>query len=140
MHGDTREVSFAWDWRVVDPHFEVFLGVTVGPSKSCGERLVYQVVGTFDRLDQAPTVPLERFVAQNAIATLLPFVREGLVSLSSRGPFGPYYLPPINAIKLAAGFNYAASTGQKQLEMFPEFRRKMITVPENNAQDSIVGA
>jgi preprotein translocase subunit SecB len=119
---ETRDVSFAWDWRITERQFEVLLGVTIGPSRTCGERLVYHAVGTFDVADENPTVPLEDFVSQNAIATLLPFIREGLAHLSGRGPFDTYYLPPINAMKLATGFDYQASTGRKQLELFPEFR------------------
>ncbi len=122
---NARDVTFAWDWRILDPQFEVLLGLTIGPDATSSERLAYHVVGSFELSEEAPSVPLEQFVVRNAIATLLPFVREGLAQLSSRGPFETYYLPQINATTLAERFNYAAATGSNQFELFPEFETRM---------------
>jgi preprotein translocase subunit SecB len=114
-----RDVTFAWDWRIVDQHiFEVFLGLQVGASADVPETLHYGVSVAFE-LDEEPSIDIKSFVLTNSVATLLPFIREGLASLSMKGPFGAYYLPPLNATKIAADLNYADSTGAKQLAADP---------------------
>ena len=116
---DEREVKFSWDWRVTEgPDFEVFLGVSIGASHSCPESLEIGLVGAFTALGEAD-VDLRSFVHCNAIATLLPFARQGLASLSANGPFGPYYLPLLNAVKISQELKYDASTGAKQLAEDP---------------------
>lgn len=116
---DEREVKFSWDWRVTEaPSFEVFLGITIGASRSCTEVLEIGLVGAFTAQGE-PDVDLRSFVHCNAIATLLPFAREGLASLSAKGPFGSYYLPLLNAVKISQELEYDASTGAKQLAKDP---------------------
>ncbi len=98
-----RPVKIAWDWRVLGPReFEVLLALGVGPAKPTPERLSVTMVGRFMFFPGEETVPAKAFARYNALAFLFPYGREALTSLSARGPFGPYILPPVNMAQVAA--------------------------------------
>jgi preprotein translocase subunit SecB len=114
---ERRDVSVSWDWRIIEEGvFEVRLQFDVGPTQEIPEFLAYAVVGTFDAPPESDRqVELSDFVRTHAVTTLIPYVREGLSNLSSRGPFGPYRLPIVNAVGLAENIRFDESTGAKQL-------------------------
>lgn len=114
---ERRNVSVSWDWRIIEQAvFEVRLQFDVGPTHDIPEFLAYAVVGTFEAPPESEReVDLHEFVRTHAVATLIPYIREGLGNLSSRGPFGPYHLPIVNAVRLAEDIRFDDSTGAKQL-------------------------
>lgn len=114
---ERRDVSVSWDWRVIEEGvYEVRLQFDIGPTQEIPEFLAYAVVGTFDATPESDRqVELSDFVQTHAVATLIPYIREGLSNLSSRGPFGAYRLPIVNAVRLAENMRFDESTGAKQL-------------------------
>ena len=58
------------------------------------------IVGLVRVLEGSANMPIEQYATVNGAALLLPFARELVANLTSRGRFGPVWLQPIN---LAAG-------------------------------------
>jgi preprotein translocase subunit SecB len=112
----TEEVSFAWDWRIVsDDLFEVLVSITIDPSAARCERFGSHVVGRFRRLAEKPSVDLQAFVTLQAVAILMPYVRQMLSGLTAQSEAGAYYLPVVNVARLMAGMKPENATGAKQL-------------------------
>lgn len=42
----------------------------------------------------------QSFIERNAAAIMLPYVREAIGNLTSRGAYGPLFLPPINVVAM----------------------------------------
>lgn len=59
-----------------------------------------ELIGIFEVEDGAANMDLEHFGKQNAPALMMPFAREIIASLTSRGPMEPLLLPPINVYAL----------------------------------------
>jgi preprotein translocase subunit SecB len=115
-------LSFAWDWRIGDSRslFEVRLGVTVGATVDRPEHLSVRLVGRFSQVGDSPTVELEQFVQLHAVAILLPYVRQSLSNATANSYLGPYYLPTLAASGLMTRFDFAKSTGARQLADRPQ--------------------
>ena len=70
------------------------------------------------------------FAQANAVALLVPFVREVIANLTMRGRFGPVWVNPVNlsAVLLAAAQHQVATsqqiTGTQQSQVPPEARRR----------------
>lgn len=125
---EERQINVSWDWRINDPpQFEVLFGISIAPSTTIPERIATVMVGVFEA-DGAPSrVPLEEFVMANAIATLLPFVREVIANLSGRGPFSTYWLPLANAAAISSHLKFDAATGSRQLTEDPELKERLLS-------------
>jgi len=120
-----RPVEILWDWRRVSERgFEVKLGVNVEAAKEIPERLNVVLVGRFSCVGPGTTSESEEFASINAVAILLPYVREALSSLSGRGPFGAYVLQPINVVEMAKSFDLKRATAARRL---PQQKKKAIT-------------
>jgi preprotein translocase subunit SecB len=108
-------VSFAWDWRVLPKGvFEVRIHITVAPSSERHEHMAIHLVGRFQQVGE-PSVQLEDFVRLQAVAILMPYVRQCLSSLTLNSAYGAYYLPPINVMELMKGIDSGKTTGARQL-------------------------
>ncbi|MEE8551492.1 MAG: protein-export chaperone SecB [Gemmatimonadota bacterium] len=115
-----REISFLWDWRVTDDtNFSVVLGARIGPSETERDKIEAVVVGNFEIMGDVQSVDLRRFVELNAPALIMPYLRQALTSLSDQGPFGAFYLPPVNVKTLSEDFDTEAATGAIQLKEDP---------------------
>lgn len=57
-------------------------------------------LGRFRFGDLPEGLEKESFVERNAAAIMLPFVREAISNLTSRGAYGPLLLPPINVVAM----------------------------------------
>ncbi len=115
-----REIGFLWDWHVNSPtQFAVVLGAKIGPSDTDRDELEAIVVGTFEILGEMQSVDLKGFVALNGPAVLMPYLRQALTALSGQGPFGAFYLPPVNIKALSDDFDTEAATGTVQLKDNP---------------------
>lgn len=114
---EERDISFRWDWRLIGPmRFEVMLAATIGPCSTGRDEMEAYVVGTFEMTGSIQSVDLLPFVSVNGPALLMPYLRQALTALSAPGPFGPFYLPPINVMALSEQFDTDAATGARQLQ------------------------
>jgi preprotein translocase subunit SecB len=73
------------------------------------------VIGLFRKVAEVPKVSLTEFVTLQAVAILLPYLRQFLTSLTINALAGPYYLPTLNVADLMKDFDPAKATGAKQL-------------------------
>ena len=51
-----------------------------------------------------PNIPIREYLIGSGLAMMYPFVREALANITQRGRFGPVWLNPINAKKVAEQF------------------------------------
>jgi preprotein translocase subunit SecB len=113
----SHNVSFGWDWRFLkEPRaFEVLLTLAIEPSKEHPYSASVEAVGRFRQNSDAPAVEFERFVTLQAVAILLPYVRQYLTNLTVNTRAGAYYLPSVNVAELMKGIDLSESTGASQL-------------------------
>lgn len=106
---------FGWDWRMLsDGHFEVTLQFGLDPSVRRPEEIRVTLSGRFSPVGETQEVPIESFVRFHAPAILMPFVREVVSGLTSRGFFGALLLPPINVQSLMERQDVGETTAAKQ--------------------------
>lgn len=118
-----RPITVFWDWRVVSEEraFETVFGVELQPTKQFYERIRATYVGRFQLTDEeTPALDVRDFAKANAIAFLIPYVREAISSLAGRGPFGPYILHPVNAAQLARSIPEKKTTAGDQYRSEPD--------------------
>lgn len=116
LEPSSRDIEITWDWKAVGENvFEILFGASIGPTPDVPERLKYTVVGRF-AIAGTPPVPLKDFVQVNGPAALVPYLREGLSSLTARGPFDTYFLPSLNVWELSKGFDPNQVTAARQAE------------------------
>ena len=121
-----QRIGFGWDWRILEPRlFEVMLHIGLGPTKGRPEEVGVSICGVFRIMGEATSVRVLDFVRVQGPAILMPFVRESISSLTSRGYFGQVLLPPINVQVLMQQRDPKAATGAKQLES-PEGERLVL--------------
>lgn len=109
-------VTFGWDWRLTSDEdlFEVQLNIAVEPTKERDDYAAVSVVGRFRKLG-VPSLELAQFVQLQAVAILLPFVRQTLSNLTVMTFHGAYYLPPVNVVTLMKDFSFDQTTGSRQM-------------------------
>jgi preprotein translocase subunit SecB len=118
-----REVSFGWDWRPSGPMvFDVIITIGVNPSKEQNDMARITLAGTFRATGELP-VPFAEFVRLHGPVILLPYARETLSQITSRGPFGPFLLAPLNLVGLMQRCNMTESTGGRMLRDQPDVAR-----------------
>lgn len=124
---EDADLGFGWDWRFAgEDVFEVAITISIGPSKARPETVELSLVGAFcyGESTDAHSIDLRKFVRVNAVTTLIIFAREIVASVSSRGPYGPLYLPHLIVFDLMKEFDPAAATGMQMLRQDPELRRR----------------
>ncbi len=110
------QIGFGWDWRITAERlFEVALQISIDPSKARLEEVRLTMCGVFRIEADEPTIPLANFVRIHAPAIMMPYVRECLSSLTGRGFYGTFYLPPLNVFELMKGMDPDKTTGAGQL-------------------------
>ena len=112
-----RELTFAWDWRFSGPgRLEVKVELKMGPSTEFSEAVSLVGIGAFSIMSGLTQDHLLGFVKVSAPAFVFPYLREALTSLTSKGPYGPVLLSPMNVSSLTADFDPKKTTGWQQLE------------------------
>jgi len=107
---------FGWDWRLLsDSHFEVTVQFGIDPTIDRTEEIRVTMCGRFTPVGDRQEVPLESFVQYHAPAILMPFIRDAVANLTSRGFFGSLLLPPINVQVLMEQRDPAMATAANQL-------------------------
>ncbi len=122
--GDESAIAFNWNWRLVDGALNVLFGLKVEPTSKRNEEIEALMVGVFSLPDESP-IHLDHFVAQNAVVTLFPFLREAISSLTMRGFFGPWLFPLVNTVSLARQFDITDTDGFRQLAEDPGLRERV---------------
>ena len=91
-------------WREVGDHtVDVRLGLRVKPDddpEKCPYHVVVEMWGRFDVSDMPAALTKASFARRNAAAILMPYARETIASLTSRGSFGPIRIQPVNIVAM----------------------------------------
>lgn len=114
---DEVDLTFSWDWRFSETRdvFEVMLGVSTTASQKRRYTTSVMVVGVFKQVGEVPSLPIKEFVALQAIAILLPYLRQHLAALTMATVAGAFHLPTINVMRLVKAFNPESTSGARQL-------------------------
>jgi preprotein translocase subunit SecB len=114
-------ISFGWDWSFRSAtEFDVSVSLRVEPSTQRPEEVFASLTGIFRKEGQT-SVPLQRFAQLHAPAILMPFVREAVSSLTSRGLGGAYIFPPVNVLAMMTTLDAKDTTGARQIRDGHEF-------------------
>ena len=109
------DISYRWEWRFVErAQIQVRFGVRVGPAAARPEFLQVLMGGSFQIREPMGLEAVASFAAINAPATLVPYIREALATLSMRGPFHPFRLPLLNVVDLSRSFEKQDAEGWRQ--------------------------
>lgn len=129
-------INVGWDWAFVgDEAFDVEVSVSVEPTKERPEYFATAVVGRFRQLGQAPSVELEKFAHLQAVAILLPYVRQVLSNLTSLSPYGnAFYLPSLNVVNMMKDFDPKNATGANELH---EREKKRLPSKSTDGQKAV---
>lgn len=120
--------AFQWNWRfATDDTIDVVFGVKLDGTKARGEDVEVLISGTF-QLPDAPTIKLDQFVRTNAVATLYPFAREAVSSLTSHGFFGAYLVPLINTVSFSRRLEMRETDGFDRLLHDRVLRERVATM------------
>src|SRR5688572_9819598 len=112
------ELSVAWDWMFVGATqgtFDVYLRILVNPTQSKPYRASVSLVGRFKQSAPKPAVSVTEFVKMQAVAILIPYIRQHIATLTMGAPSGAYQMPIVNVAKMTSDFNADDTTGGKQL-------------------------
>ena len=80
--------------------FQKYIGVETTPDPANPYRLQVGVVGSFEVLEEAGDVSLQRFRRYHAPAILFPYLRETVANITDRTMFNAIHLPPANLFAL----------------------------------------
>ncbi|MBA4159329.1 MAG: protein-export chaperone SecB [Gemmatimonadetes bacterium] len=141
---EDRRIAVDWDWSVSeDREFDVFLGVALSGSQEAPETVHAEIVGEFELEGTVPSMTFRKFVHTAAPAILLPYVRQIISDLTGRGPYGPYYLPSVNVVRMMQRYDFETTGGAKQLREDPELAKLygwptdvQLTLPSEQPQSS----
>ncbi len=83
-------------------HLMVELGIKINEEKKEGAPffLFANFVGHFQTMDNESNLPLEDFAKKNAFAIMLPYIREFVSNITTRTPYPPLMIDPINIMAL----------------------------------------
>lgn len=116
LPADTGDITVGWDWRFADDDFiEVSFSLGREPTRDRPEFVQASHIGVFRVMPGDNTIPLEQFVKIHAPALLMSYAREAISNLTSRGAYGPLFLPPVNIVALMARFDIESTQGIRQL-------------------------
>jgi preprotein translocase subunit SecB len=99
-------LNLTYQTALSEDNNQLICKLTVEIAPPPGEKLLFElsvtIQGIFEQ-EESATLKLEEFAKLQAPAILFPFVRETIHSMTSRTPYGPILLKPINvAAALAA--------------------------------------
>lgn len=118
--GDNRRMTVNWDWSVSeDRQFDVFLGASIEGNQEAPERVNVGLVGEFVLDGSVPSMAFQTFVQTSAPAILFPYLRQIVSDLTGRGPYGPYYIPSVNVVRMMKQYDFDTTTGAGQLREDP---------------------
>lgn len=124
LKADQPDITVEWDWDTADEGaFRVTLGINVQPSRDRPESVRARLHAVFQCVGEHQSLPLLDFVHDNAPALLVPFVREAIASLTSRGLHGALLLPPVNMVAVMQNMDPMSATGVRQLAERPDLAR-----------------
>lgn len=108
-------IRIGWDWSVDGPgRFSVRLMFQVLPTQARPETVAVSLSAGFTRRGE-PTVPVLDFVSKHAPALMMPYVREAVSSLTSRGLNGALLLPPYNVLSMMSNIDANEAEGMRQI-------------------------
>jgi preprotein translocase subunit SecB len=94
-------IRYGTNWRRIDEeNIEIAIRVEIKPTRRRTEYVGVTVVGRFQLLGEALSLPVESFARGNAPAILFPYAREAISGLTGQGPFSAVLLPPMNLTTL----------------------------------------
>lgn len=115
--GPDPQIGLGWDWRIVGPRtFEVMLRVSLSPTRARPEEVRVTLCGLFKIIGPSTSVNVRDFVRLQGPAILMPYLREGVSSLTGHGYFGQWILPPFNVHLLMQQQKAEEAIGSRQLE------------------------
>lgn len=132
---EKRSLGVQWDWRVSIPEereIEVYLGMRVRGGKKQPANIDVNFVGEFEVTD-VTELSLRQFVQFNAPAMMMPYLREAISSLSSRGPYGTYFVPALNITRMMMDRLFDETIGAGQLRDDPELAALIGILPGEGA-------
>ena len=116
MPESEAEFEIGWDWAIeAADQFSVRLRFRVLPTKARPETVAVALAAGFIRRGTT-TVSLLDFVSKHGPALMMPFVRETISSLTSRGLHGALLLPPFNVLAMMRSIDSNAAEGMRQLQ------------------------
>lgn len=117
---EDREMSIGWDWIPRDlNNFEVMLAIEVRGNQAAADSANVMLVGEFRVIrGVGPSTSVIGFIQHSAVAILVPYAREAIASLTSRG-LGTFHLPALNVTALLRSRPFADATGFAQLQDDP---------------------
>lgn len=59
-------------------------------------KLNFKFVGFFSIMEENPNMNMEKFISNNSLALMFPYIREHITSVTSKSGIKPIMLPPIN--------------------------------------------
>lgn len=119
MPATEAPLEFGWDWNVEGPgRITVRFSMRVSPTQGRPERVHVALAAAFLRQGET-SVPLLEFVHKQAPTLLMPYLREAISSLTSRGLHGALLLPPINMLAVMGNLDPGAAQGVQQLQDDP---------------------
>ena len=134
---DAFKVEYAWDWEPRDHEtFYVLLGMRGLPGKDRPERITVSMAALFRRVGNPVKPTLVDFVMTNGPTILIPYIRETVSNMTTRGTVGTYTLPPFNVVKFMSAIKFELSAGAKKLAARPDIIRAYEVMPEVIAQIS----
>lgn len=117
IKGDGEGASFSWDWRwgASVAAFEVRLTVSLEAAAERPYSATVDAVGRFRQVGDKPAVAIEEFVRLQAVAIVMPYLRQHLTNLTVNTLSGPYFLPSINIAELMKDFDPKKATGATEM-------------------------
>ena len=116
MPESEAKLEIGWDWTINGPaQFSVSLKLGVLPTKARPETIAVTLSAGFTRRGE-PTVPLLEFVSKHGPALMMPYVREVVSSLTSRGLHGTLLLPPFNVLAMMSNLDPMDTVGMRQIQ------------------------
>jgi preprotein translocase subunit SecB len=121
---EARGLTVNWDWSVSkDRQFDVFLGADLAGNQEAPETVNVGVIGEFAIAGVATSMAVRSFVQTAAPAIMFPYLRQIISDLTGRGPYGPYYLPSVNVVRMMQRYDFEATRGAHQLRENQELAR-----------------
>lgn len=122
---EKREISFGWDCRLSEPRMlDVKIIVGLSPTEAIPELVSIDLVGRFEMVGDNQSLGLQAFARFSATATLIPFARELIASLTMRGMYGGAALPIMNVVHLMADWPWEKSHAARQIMEDPEMAQR----------------
>src|SRR5690606_14268828 len=111
---DERSLGFSWDFMVLDAdNFSVMVALNVRGNKAAPDQARAMLVGEFE-VKGEPRIKRIDFIKSNAVAMLLPYAREVIAGLTSRG-LGAFHVPALNVLRVLEDHPLEETSGYAEL-------------------------